>query len=451
MFKRLASLLLFGVLMLLSANVYADEEVEITPVFEEDSAFAVEWMALLYDRIWAHGVNPAAGSRLYAYASIVLYESIVNGMPDNVSLIGQIYHLTDLSFPPDDQTMDYVSVANSTLALVLQGILPTTNNDDKAKKTVADIKALYEKNYDQRVEIVGEEIVENSAAYGETLAEELLQWIANDNYAQVIKDKANYEVPTGDDYLWEKTNPDLPIVEPYWGQIRPLVLDYADQCAVWSPQLPFSTDENSVFYQQALEVMTTGQNLTPEQQDIARFWIDTPGESGTPAGHWVMLVSQLIEQQDFTLGQAAEAYVMNGITVMDSFISAWSLKYQTLLLRPVTYINRYINRRWRSFLATPNFPEYPSGHSVVSGAAAEVLTDYFGIVAFVDASPTRLGIGLSARSFTSIEAAASEAAISRLYGGIHYRTGIENGLRQGRCIGEVVTYRIRLRPVAQGE
>jgi hypothetical protein len=206
-----------------------------------------------------------------------------------------------------------------------------------------------------------------------------------------------------------------------------------------------------VFYKQALEVMTTGQNLTPEQQEIARFWIDTPGESGTPSGHWVMLVSQLIEQQGLSLGRAAEAFAMNGISVMDSFISAWSLKYQTVLLRPVTYINRYINRRWRSFLETPNFPEYPSGHSVVSAAAAEVLTDYFGIVAFLDSSPTRLGIGLSPRAFTSIEAAASEAAISRLYGGIHYRTGIENGMKQGRCIGEVITNRIRLRPVAQGE
>jgi hypothetical protein len=451
MFKRLAIIMMLPLILAFSVSVYADDEVEITPVFEEDAAFAVEWMTLLYDRIWAHGVDAPAASRLYGYAAVSLYESLVNGMPDNVSLIGQIYHMPDLSFPPDDQTMDYVSVANSTLALVFQGILPTTKNDAKAKETVAEIKALYEKYYEQRVEVVGEDIVTASAVYGETLAEELLEWIADDNYAQVVKDSPNYELLVGDDYLWEKTNPDLPIVEPYWGQIRPLVLDYADQCAVWSPQLPFSTDDDSVFYKQALEVMTTGQNLTPEQQEIARFWIDTPGESGTPSGHWVMLVSQLIEQQGLSLGRAAEAFAMNGISVMDSFISAWSLKYQTVLLRPVTYINRYINRRWRSFLETPNFPEYPSGHSVVSAAAAEVLTDYFGIVAFLDSSPTRLGIGLSPRAFTSIEAAASEAAISRLYGGIHYRTGIENGMKQGRCIGEVITNRIRLRPVAQGE
>lgn len=451
MFKKLSVTLFFLLMLMILGHIDADGDMEITPVFEEDATFAIEWMILLYDRIWAHGVNAPAASRLYAYGAITLYEALVNGMPDNISLIGQIYHMPDLSFPPDDETMDYISVANTSLALVYQGILPTTGNDEKAKATVQAIKDLHEKYRGMRVEMVGEEIVEASEAYGVTLADELLVWIADDNYAETRDMNADYELPAGEDYLWEKTSPDLPIVEPYWGQIRPFVLEYADQCAVWSPRPDFSDDRSSTFYQQALEVMTTGQNLSPEQREIARFWIDTPGESGTPAGHWVMITGQLIEQLGFTLGQAAEAYTMNGLAVADAFISSWSLKYQTLLIRPETYINRYINRRWRPYLTSPNFPEYPSGHSVVSAAAATVLTDYFGVVAFIDNSSTRLGIGLSARSFTTIEAAASEAAISRLYGGIHYRTAIENGLAQGRCVGAVITDRIRLRPVAQGE
>jgi membrane-associated phospholipid phosphatase len=142
-------------------------------------------------------------------------------------------------------------------------------------------------------------------------------------------------------------------------------------------------------------------------------------------------------------------YGMVGMVLGDSFISCWSLKYQVNLLRPETYINEFISRRWRPFIQTPPFPEYPSGHSVVSAAAADMLTYLFGTVAFTDTAHE--DEGQIPRSFTSFEAAANEAAISRLYGGIHYRSAIENGMRMGRCIVEHTLNNIIMRPVSQGE
>jgi membrane-associated phospholipid phosphatase len=172
--------------------------------------------------------------------------------------------------------------------------------------------------------------------------------------------------------------------------------------------------------------------------------------TGTPAGHWVTITTQMADRLNLTLDRLAEAYAMVGVAVGDSFISAWWLKYQVNLIRPVTYIRANIRRSWAPYIETPPFPEYPSGHSVVSGAASEVLTGLFGTVAFTDETHFMFDHEPLRRSFLSFEHAASEAAISRLYGGIHYRAAIENGLRQGRCIGEVANSAIRLNPIRQG-
>jgi hypothetical protein len=103
----------------------------------------------------------------------------------------------------------------------------------------------------------------------------------------------------------------------------------------------------------------------------------------------------------------------------------------------VTYIRSVIDPGWTPLLVTPPFPEYTSGHSVQTAASAQVLTGLFGKLAFTD--HTHDARGLSPRSFSSFIEAAEEAAMSRLYGGIHFRAAIERGLEQGASIGERVT------------
>jgi hypothetical protein len=199
------------------------------------------------------------------------------------------------------------------------------------------------------------------------------------------------------------------------------------------PHPPYSEVPGSDFYREGREVYDTVENITPEQLAIAQFWADAPGATGTPPGHWIKLLGQLLGEWDSTLDVAAEAYARVGLAEMDAFICCWFVKYELNLLRPVTYVRLLFQADWLPPLITPNFPEYPSGHSTQSGAVAEVLTDMFGVVPYTD--HTHDEIGLPPRSFESFRQAADEAAISRLYGGIHYRAAIERGLEQGRCIG----------------
>lgn len=226
-------------------------------------------------------------------------------------------------------------------------------------------------------------------------------------------------------------------MQPSWGENRPFVLDSGTACGPPAPPA-YSEAPGSAFYNQAAEVYETGKGLTDEQKAIATFWADNPGETSTPPGHSLSIVSQVLRQEGATLGLAAEAYVRAGLAVADAFIGCWNAKYQYNLVRPVTYIQAVIDPAWEPMVATPPFPEYTSGHSVQSAAVARLLTDLFGDeMAFTDHAHD--GRGLAPRSFTSFEAFSEEAAISRLYGGIHYRAAIEEGLEQGRCIGRQVS------------
>ncbi len=431
-----------GALLLSAAFVAQAQDYWESPlVYELDPAPVVEWMELLRQRVQAESVSAPGGSRLYAYAGVTIYEALLPGMPDNRSLSFQAQDLPELPFPEEPGLYDWLSSANGALSTVLNGLM-----FEASRETHDAFNNLRERQALARIEVVGNEIVERSLAYGDLIGREILLWADGDGYREI--EKRPWEIPTGADYLWERTNPDLPPVGPYWGELRTFAVYSAYDCWV-ANNMPFSTEEDSAFYQQAMEVMQVGNNLTREQREIAEFWIDTPGVSPTPAGHWVSIMNQMVDHLDLTLDRAAMMYGMVGMALGDSFITAWSQKYNELLLRPQTYINRYISRRWRSYLETPQFPEYPSGHSVVSAAAADIMTSLFGIVPFTDRThenDTRV-----LRSFMSFEHAADEAAISRLYGGIHYRTAIENGKRMGRCIAEQSLNNIIMLPIAQGE
>lgn len=444
LFKRVLALLLLVAVLVMGINIpnsSAQEDAATSvPVAEHDPQFAIEWMELTYDLIMSESINPPAGSRIYAYMGVTLYESMLPGMPDFNSLSYQIWSLPQLPYPDQTLVYDWPAVANTSLAIVLTGLFA-----GRSEETLQAIETMRQEQIDARAAEVEADVMDNSVAFGEEMAAALLAWIAEDGY--MATREMTFEIPTGDPSLWVLTREGNP-VEPFWGQIRPFVLTYADECAV-PLNMRFDTDPDSTFFKQSLEVMETGVRLTPEQRDIALFWVDTPGISGTPAGHWVLIENQMVERLNLTLDRAAGMYAIVGVALGDAFISCWSLKYQVNLLRPETYIQQYIRRSWAPFIQTPLFPEYPSGHSVVSGAAAEVLSYLFGTVAFTDSSG--LPRDLPPRSFTSFEAAASEAAISRIYGGIHYRVAIENGLRQGRCVGQRVVNTIYLTSIPQGE
>jgi hypothetical protein len=231
--------------------------------------------------------------------------------------------------------------------------------------------------------------------------------------------------------LWEPTPPAFQLIplQPHWGNNR----EFADKGCVVPPPPEYSVDPASEFFAYASEVYDTSLTLTPEQAAIARFWADDPGTI-TPAGHSISMLRQVLAAEDASLERAAEAYLRVGCAIADSFIQCWRTKFIWNLLRPITFIRSNFDPGWSSLVTTPPFPEYSSGHSTQSGAWAEVMTSLFGD-GFEFTDHTHDDAGLAPRAFTSFRHAADEAAVSRLYGGIHYRFGNENGLAAGACLG----------------
>ena len=195
------------------------------------------------------------------------------------------------------------------------------------------------------------------------------------------------------------------------------------------------------------------KNITEEQRAIASFWDCNPFAMNvrghvmfatkkiSPGGHWINITRAVCEQKKTTMVQSAEAYARVSLSLVDGFISCWDEKYRSRVIRPETYINQYISEDWVPVLQTPPFPEYTSGHSVISSSAAVALTKLFGDnYTFTDSTEVEFGMG--ARKFTSFYQAAEEAGISRMYGGIHYRPAFEVGGRQGRALGEWIASRI---------
>jgi hypothetical protein len=159
----------------------------------------------------------------------------------------------------------------------------------------------------------------------------------------------------------------------------------------------------------------------------------------SPGGHWMGIAGIASNDADLPLDSAILVHTMVALALHDAFISCWEEKYNSDRIRPEAAINKLMDATWRPLLQTPPFPEYTSGHSVASATAASVLTyligDNFG---FVDTS--EVYFGLPERKFKSFFEASDEAAISRLYGGIHFRDACENGVTQGKRIGQHVLY-----------
>jgi hypothetical protein len=408
------------------------------PVSSFDATTAREWFDLLTTSIDIEGLNPPEASRCIGYAGVTLYEALVGGMAGSRSLGGQLNELPPLPAPPAG-LMYWPAAANAAVAQVLAELFVSAS--------APTLQAIQDKEAELEAEFVATTdaaTLDRSIQHGQAIAAAISDWIDGDGYVQW--NDCAFTVPVGEG-LWEPTPPGFVAnpLEPCWGNLRTFALLFAAECAPLSHP-PFSSSAGSAFASEAQEVYDVGNSLTAEQQTIALFWADGAG-SLTPPGHWISIAGQILAQEDIALDVAAEAYAKVGIAVADAFISCWEMKFHYNLLRPITYIQDptgpIADGGWASFIGTPPFAEYTSGHSTQSGAAALVLTDLLGDVPFTD--HTHDGAGLAARRFQTFDEAADEAAISRLYGGIHFRSAIERGLEQGRCIGRVILDHVRFR------
>jgi len=300
-------------------------------------------------------------------------------------------------------------------------------------------------------------VFERSVAYGDQVAQHILAWSRQDHFLET-RGYPEYTV-TAAPGRWRPTPPAyMDAVEPNWTRLRPFALDSSNQFRP-KPPLPYDLTRGSPFFRQVNEVYEVGKHLTDEQRRIVAAWDDNPyvmhvrghamfaTKKITPGGHWMGIAAIASRKSGADLMQSAEAYARTAIALADGFISCWDEKFRNNLIRPETVINAYLDEQWQPQLQTPPFPEYTSGHSVISTAAATVLTDQFG-AGFAFDDNAEVAYGLPVRSYASFDEAAAEAAISRLYGGIHYRMAIEEGVSQGRKVGELVVQRVRTREPA---
>jgi hypothetical protein len=396
-----------------------------------DSEVATAWFDLSLALVkGTPGFSPPVASRAFAYAGLALYEALVPGMEGFRSLGGALPGLGPLPAAGRNRAYDWPSVANAALAAILRGLFP-------ASQTAA-VNAL-EARFESRLSpALAPGVFARSRERGREVAAAIFSWSKSDGGDEGYLRNFPPNTPPVGPGLWVPTPPGfLSALQPNWGSNRCFALAGGATCPP-GDHPPYSEDPRSAFYAEGLEAFEAVRDLTGEQEDIARFWSDDPGVTATPPGHSLAIATQVLRREEASLAAAAEAYAKVGIAVCDAFIACWYQKYVYNLLRPVTYLRRLFDPGWSSPLVTPPFPEYTSGHSVQSGAAFQVLTDLFGEdYAFLDR--THEERGFAPRSFRSFSEAAEEAAISRLYGGIHFRSAIVNGVTQGRCIGQAVS------------
>lgn len=400
-------------------------------------------------QIMIHDIfSPPVASRIFVYPNIAAYEVIAQNNKNYTSLQHQLKGLDSIP------KLDPKSGVNLKVAALVAHM-------DVSKQLVFS-EQLVEKFRDslyKKWKAENSKEFEVSKEYGLKVAERIKKWMGKDNYKQT-RTMPKFSVFASQPGRWQPTPPAyMDAVEPHWGEIRTLVLDSASQFKP-IPALAFSLDKSSPFYKQIIEVYNISLEIKKkgdscDEIKMAQFWDCNPYVSVnqghmmfakkkiSPGAHWMGITKIACKKSNADFDRTVFAYTKTSIGMFEAFISCWDEKYRSNVVRPETIINQHIDENWKPALQTPPFPEYTSGHSVVSTVSATILTSIFGDnFAFVDNS--ELPFGLPNRSFKSFEEASKEAAMSRFYGGIHYRASIENGMIEGKQIGDFVVKKLKM-------
>ena len=431
------ALLLAGALLLngCSRDADPDQPAPAAPATATYSAdVATKWADLELRLIkTGTGFTPPVASRALGYTGVALYEAVVPGMATYQSLAGQLTGLGTLPRPEAGQGYNWAVAANAAEALIIKRLFGNAAAAQRA--TIDSLETALNQPYRTATEFA------RSVSYGQQVAQAVFDWSRTDggHEGYLTNQPASYMPPVGVG-LWVPTTAGAAgrAVQPYWGQNRQFVPANA---ALPMPGLAYaySAQPGSAYYAQVQEVYATSRGLTPAQRTIAAYWADG-GQSISPPGHSVSIAGIVLRDRNASLAAAAEAYARVGLAVSDAFVGCWKCKYQYSWQRPITAVQTMLDPTWQPLLPTPPFPEFVSGHSAQSGAAAQVLSDLFGAqTTFVDNTHQARGPGYEPRPFASFAAFADEAAVSRLYGGIHFRSANEVGLAEGQKVGRNVS------------
>ena len=432
-FSKIILITLLSLVLIGSGNLFA-KPMNWPKVYSENLFHITEVMV-------TDVASPPVAARIYAYSNLAAYLVVKSqgGSFSNQDILANTYlENHEWNIPESNVTSpEFVSIL--AMLKVGQAIMPSGYLLEKRQEEWIEIalknKVISKKNLSEHKELAN------------LVAEKVMVIAKKDGYLQ-LSTLTRYTPQKGEGF-WYPTPPAyIAAVEPEWETIKPFFISDLEKFKP-APMAPFDMAEGSSFHNQLMEVYNTTNELNEERKLIANFWDCNPFKvefSGhmaigvkkiSPGGHWIGITGIAAQKANLSFAETAYVHALVGMTLHDAFISCWKAKYDTDRIRPETVINQKIDQRWRPLLQTPPFPEYTSGHSVISRASAVVLTGYFGDnFEFIDSSETYFG--LPERPFPSFLYASEEAAISRLYGGIHFRDAIEEGVKQGEKIGEMI-------------
>lgn len=390
--------------------------------------------------------SPPVASRIYAYSSVAAYEALIPGHPEYKTLSGQIKHLDPVPQPEVNQEYCYPLSSLTALMTVGKHLIFSESDMQDLEDSIF---------YEFQNMGIPQDVYDRSVAFGDAVAQHVISWSKGDNYAQT-RSAPKYTIQKDNPAKWVPTPPAYgDAVEPYWKDIRPWVMDSSNQIRP-PAHIPYSEDKESDFYKAAQEVVAISQELDDQFRETAIYWDCNPFEITvmghlmlatkkiTPGGHWINITATACRKAKTPIMEATGTYALVSLSLAEGFLSSWTEKYTSELVRPETYINKFIDPDWKPYIETPPFPEHTSAHATISASAATILTKTFG-EPFEFTDSTEVIFELPARTYSSFYEASDQAAMSRLYGGIHYRAGNEGGRANGREVGSYVWERIKLK------
>lgn len=384
------------------------------------------------------GFPPPIASRVYAYPHIAFYVTMQKFFPDSLQPVaGRLNGLAPI---------DGIEINGADADLTaLLAFCKTAKKVVFSEQHVDELTAGIMLKAKEAGLSAG--VIDASVKCSDEITRHMIEWLSKDNYVETrTMDRWTSTKKPGE---WIETPPDYSVgMEPSWVKIRPMVIDSAG-IYTCTPPPPYDPAKESEFYKMVNTVYLQSKELDDEKTAIALYWDDNPNTSEhhghlvsvihkiSPPGHWLNIISQISRKDNTSLFKATKAYTYTSIAMFDAIISCWYEKYKTNLVRPITYIQENIDPSWTPLIQTPPFPEYTSGHSAISAAAASVLTEIYGDnYAFTDS--TEVLFNHPVRSYSGFYDAAWEVSLSRFYAGIHYMNGITEGNKQGKFIGQLV-------------
>jgi PAP2 superfamily len=413
----------------------------IAPVSKATSEFSAQlpqaWMDMGYATVRRQGMFALDASRTYAYMAITAYESMVHGISGGRSLAGQLKGLNYLPRPDADRVYDWGIVLCHAMPKVMRAMIPNLSPESRLR---IDVLANGQEEQLLRSSAIPADVMNNSKNYATLLADAIIVWANTDN--RIGMESLPYTAPSREGNLQYWWGPTLgqTYMMPFWWTSRPFVISTYTLCEPEAP-LPYSENPTSAYYLEVKEAYDA--SFDPAKVAIGNYWANNPSQSGSPAGSWLAISTQLVDQYRLDIIPTLRMYVLMAVGTRDAFIAAWYTKYKYNLQRPVTYIREVMgHRNWNSPVPTPPYPDYVSGTSINAGVSSETLSRLFGANrAFTDSQHSDKGFGT--RRFNSFREAAIEAFHSRIYGGVHMRRACEKGYEQGRCIANAVNESLR--------